>query len=221
MKRLLLYLAMSYLLQATNIDKQIEAIQQAPASERYKLMNRFKREILRMQEQERIEAIRKLNVITQSKHTDRVIHEIQRHTHKDSTYTHSSQKKPNGDNRKSVIHQLHKQIKTHIEDLFESEVEEQIQNQIESQVEQQVQNQIEEQTENQIETQTQDQFEDQLEEQTQNQIEEQIEHQVEQQTQNQIEEQAENQIEEEVEEHAEEQTENQIENEVEDEYEDD
>ena len=54
-----------------NIDDQITAIQKASASERFILMNNFKKEIVQMQEKERLHAINKLQSITQSKHADK------------------------------------------------------------------------------------------------------------------------------------------------------
>jgi len=51
---------------SANIDTQIEAIRNAPVEERFMLMNAFKKEIVHMQEKERIDAITKLKSITQS-----------------------------------------------------------------------------------------------------------------------------------------------------------
>ena len=59
-----------------DIDAQIEAIQNAPADERFKLMNAFKKEIIRMQETSRIEAMGKLKSITQSPHSNRILEEL-------------------------------------------------------------------------------------------------------------------------------------------------
>jgi len=58
------------------IDAQIEAIQKAPIEERFKLMNAFKKEIVQMQEQERIKAIMKLKSITTGKHAHRALKEL-------------------------------------------------------------------------------------------------------------------------------------------------
>lgn len=55
-----------------DIDAQIEAIQRAPVSERFKLMNDFKKKIIQMREKERMEAVRKLQSITQNKDSKKV-----------------------------------------------------------------------------------------------------------------------------------------------------
>ncbi|MCF6244914.1 MAG: hypothetical protein L3J43_07735 [Sulfurovum sp.] len=60
-----------------DMDAQIEAIQRAPVAERFKLMNAFKKKIIKMHEKERIEAMTKLQSITQSKHAAKVFKEIQ------------------------------------------------------------------------------------------------------------------------------------------------
>jgi len=51
-----------------DIDAQIEAIQQAPVSERFKLMNDFKKKIVKMKEKKRLKAIKKLQETIQNKH---------------------------------------------------------------------------------------------------------------------------------------------------------
>lgn len=43
-----------------NIDSQIEAIQHASDSEKFKLMNAFKKKLIRMKEKERLDAMAKL-----------------------------------------------------------------------------------------------------------------------------------------------------------------
>lgn len=50
-----------------DIDAQIEAIQQAPIQERYKLMNAFKNKIIKMREEERLQALKKLQKKTKTK----------------------------------------------------------------------------------------------------------------------------------------------------------
>ena len=64
----------------SNMDARIKAIQNAPIEERFKLMNAFKKEIILMQEQERIEAITKLKSITQSKYGTHALEELKSHT---------------------------------------------------------------------------------------------------------------------------------------------
>jgi len=60
-----------------NIDAQIDAIRNAPVSERFKLMNAFKKEVIHMHKKERIMAISKLSSMTSSKHGSRVLDELQ------------------------------------------------------------------------------------------------------------------------------------------------
>jgi len=50
-----------------DIDAEIEAIQKAPAKERYKLMNRFKNKILKMRQKERLEALKIVQRKTKTK----------------------------------------------------------------------------------------------------------------------------------------------------------
>ncbi len=51
----------------SDIDAQIEAIQKAPIQERYKLMNAFKNKIIKMREEERLQALKKLQKKTKTK----------------------------------------------------------------------------------------------------------------------------------------------------------
>ena len=62
-----------------SIDARIEAIQNASVEERFMLMNAFKKEVVHMQEEERIDAITKLKTITQSQHSGRAIKELQKY----------------------------------------------------------------------------------------------------------------------------------------------
>lgn len=56
----------------TDVDAQIEEIQRAPAQERYRLMNQFKRQLAEMNEEERAAAIAKLQEQTQDQSRDRI-----------------------------------------------------------------------------------------------------------------------------------------------------
>jgi len=58
------------------MDSEIEAIRKAPVSQRFKLMNAFKKKIIKMQEKERIKAIVKLKNISKSKHGSRALEEL-------------------------------------------------------------------------------------------------------------------------------------------------
>jgi len=78
MKKIIFFLFL-YISLFANIDSQIEAIQRAPVAERFKLMNTFKKEIIQMQEKERIQAMSKLQSITESKHADKAFKELRNH----------------------------------------------------------------------------------------------------------------------------------------------
>jgi len=68
-----------------DIDAQIEAIQRAPVSERFKLMNDFKKKIIQMREKERMEAVRKLQSITQNKDSKKVFKSLKNKKKKQHT----------------------------------------------------------------------------------------------------------------------------------------
>lgn len=70
-----------------DMDAQIEAIQRAPVAERFKLMNDFKKKIVKMHEEERLEAMTKLQTITQSKQAMKAIRAL-----KEKTKTHRTKK---------------------------------------------------------------------------------------------------------------------------------
>lgn len=75
MRKIVLFIFLSLSLFA-NIDEQIEAIQKAPVSKRFMLMNAFKKKIVKMREKERIHAMSKLKSIMKSKHADKVFKEL-------------------------------------------------------------------------------------------------------------------------------------------------
>ena len=65
-----------------DIDAEIEAIQNAPINERFKLMNSFKQKLIKMREVEREKAIKKLTAKTKNAHPSdtikkEVAHEIE------------------------------------------------------------------------------------------------------------------------------------------------
>lgn len=70
----------SVLIQAENIDMQIEAIQKAPVAERFKLMNALKKRLVKMKEKERLKALSKLRLSTKSKHAKKVIDKVEKDT---------------------------------------------------------------------------------------------------------------------------------------------
>lgn len=68
MKQLLLFAITASSLLMANIDQTIEAIRKASPQEREQLMQLFKKEVLRMQEEERIKAIKKLKTLQKTQH---------------------------------------------------------------------------------------------------------------------------------------------------------
>jgi ADP-dependent phosphofructokinase/glucokinase len=59
-----------------DIDAEIEAIQHASVKERFKLMNAFKKNLIKMKEKERIEAIKKLSKRSKNKHANKVLENL-------------------------------------------------------------------------------------------------------------------------------------------------
>jgi biopolymer transport protein ExbB/TolQ len=99
-----LALALSLPLYA-NIDDQIEAIQKAPLSKRFKLMNAFKQELIQMKEEEQLYAIKKLKNIHKNKYKKSALKELEKH-----------------------IQETKKKLEKHIEDEINNETEDQIDN---------------------------------------------------------------------------------------------
>jgi hypothetical protein len=181
-----------------NIDARIEAIQNAPVEERYILMNAFKKEVVHMQETERIDAITKLRSITQSRHSDRAIKELQRHT------------KP----RHSRSREILSKTKERTEKQFtqENEAEDHIEDETEDHIEDETEDHIEDETEDHIENET----EDHIENETEDHIEDETEDHIENETEDHIEDETEDHIEDETEDHIEDETEDHIEDEHDD-----
>ena len=121
-----------------NIDAQIEAIQKAPIEERFKLMNAFKKEIVQMQEQERIKAMTKLKSITKSKYADKVLKELTKHSRREVSKQRSHQ-------REHISHD------NEIQNNIENEIEEQVKNETEEHIENETEEQVENETEDHIE----------------------------------------------------------------------
>ena len=78
MKKILLLLYVFTLLLLGDIDKEIEAIQKANNSQRFKLMNAFKKKIIKMKAKERLRAIRKLQLATKNKKTSKAYQLLQK-----------------------------------------------------------------------------------------------------------------------------------------------
>jgi len=111
MRKIILFIFLSLSLFA-NIDEQIEAIQKAPVSKRFMLMNAFKKKIVKMREKERIRAMSKLKSIMRSKHADKVFKELR------------AGKKV----KKEVKNIIRYSAESEVEDQVERENEEQIEN---------------------------------------------------------------------------------------------
>ena len=60
----------------SDIDDLIESMQTVSDEERFEIMNRFKKEVIKLQEEERMEAMLKLISITQSNNAEAVLEEI-------------------------------------------------------------------------------------------------------------------------------------------------
>ena len=139
-KRSLLHLLLSLFLTlplCANIDAQIDAIRNAPIEERFKLMNAFKKEVIHMQEEERISAIRKLKSITRSQHSNRALKELRDHSR--PTYT----KKIRRVKKTRERTESHDKQENDIEDHIETETEDNIENETEDHIEDETEDHIE------------------------------------------------------------------------------
>lgn len=137
-----------------NIDARIDAIQNASVEERFKLMNAFKKEVVHMQEEERIDAITKLKSITRSQHSNRALSELKEHA------------RPTDTHRRGVISKTKE--RTEVNSEHETEVEDQIESETEEHVEDEAENHIEDETEDHIENETEDHIEDETEDHIEN-----------------------------------------------------
>ena len=77
---LLLFVSCNTLLLHANVDAQIEAIKNASVEERFKLMNTFKKNLIEMKEEERIEAMTKLTIQSKNKHAKKALDELKQHS---------------------------------------------------------------------------------------------------------------------------------------------
>ena len=137
-----------------NIDARIEAIQNAPVEERFMLMNAFKKEVLHMQEEERIDAITKLKSITQSQHSGRAIKELQKYAK--PRYPHNRE----GVSKTKERTEIHLEQENEAEDHIEDETEDHIEDETEDHIEDETEDHIEDETEDHIEDETEDHIED-------------------------------------------------------------
>ncbi len=153
MRLLLLILYSIVVLSANTIDAQIEAIRKAPVAKRFELMNAFKRQLVRMQEEERIKAIHKLKNITRSKHGNRAIKEIKTRQRAIDRNKHRSR-------HQLTKERMQEQHRQEVQDRTERTVDREIENHIEEQLETQIENHIEEGVEYEIENQLEDEHDD-------------------------------------------------------------
>jgi len=65
-----------------NIDEQIDAIKNASSKDKFILMNKFKKEVIKMQEKERILAINKLAKMSKSKNSIHTLKIMRNHIKK-------------------------------------------------------------------------------------------------------------------------------------------
>jgi len=120
----------------TDIDKQIEAIRNAPVEERFKLMNAFKKEIIKMHEEQRIRAIGKLKAVTKSKFGNRALKEIKhKQANRQQTGSHTQRKTVDQKSTENTEKHLETHIENHIETQLNTQIEEEIENEIENQME--------------------------------------------------------------------------------------
>jgi len=166
MKKIVLFIFLCLPLFA-NIDAQIEAIQRAPVAERFKLMNAFKKEIVQMQEKERINAMSKLQSITQSKHAHKAFRELRTRTRVHQAKGHIRREqhlRPDveheDETEDSVENEAEEQAENETEDSVENEVEEQTENETEDSVENETEEHVEQENEEHIENETEDHEED-------------------------------------------------------------
>jgi len=72
---IIICIGMTLMLHA-DIDAQIDAIKHASVEERFKLMNAFKRNLVKMKEKERIKAIQKLSEKSNNTHAKKALDEL-------------------------------------------------------------------------------------------------------------------------------------------------
>ena len=162
-----------------NIDAQIDAIRNAPVSERFKLMNEFKKEVIHMHEQERIIAITKLQSMTRSKHSNRVIEELERHdkhANRDKVRVRPTVTiEKENETEDHIENETEDHIENETEDHIENETEDHIENETEDHIENETEDHIENETEDHIENETEDHIEDETEDHIENETEDHIE----------------------------------------------
>ena len=74
--KIFFFLGLLSCLSVSTVDEQIEAIEEASPSERFKMMDCFKQELIKLQEEERIDAMKKLISISESNNSQDVMNEL-------------------------------------------------------------------------------------------------------------------------------------------------
>jgi len=152
-----------------DIDDRIKAIQHAPAAERYKLMNAFKREIVQMKEHERIEALKKLSHINRSKNAQSVLKELTKHSRRAYSKQHDDERRSRNEDA------AHEESNSENSESIENDDTETTVEESSSETEDSVENETGNETEESIEDQTGNEAEESVE----NETEEHVEHETE------------------------------------------
>jgi hypothetical protein len=84
----LLLVSCNTILLHANVDAQIEAIKNASVEERFKLMNAFKKNLIKMKEEERIKAMTKLTIQSKNKHAKKALDELKQHSKRKNIQNH-------------------------------------------------------------------------------------------------------------------------------------
>jgi len=84
---IIMFMCMTYMLHA-DIDAQIDAIKNASIEERFKLMNAFKRDLIKMKEEERIKAITKLSEKSDKAHAKKALDELKQNAKRKDIQSH-------------------------------------------------------------------------------------------------------------------------------------
>jgi transcriptional regulator NrdR family protein len=94
-----------------SIFANIEAMKYASENQRFEMMNQFKQELIKLQEEERLDAMRKLIMITESNNSEEVLAEL---------------KSENSDSNNKLEYEAINDLTEHIEDDIKNDVEENI-----------------------------------------------------------------------------------------------
>ena len=84
---IIMFMGITLMLHA-DIDAQIDAIKNASVEERFKLMNAFKRNLIKMKEEERIKAITKLSEKSNKAHAKKAFDELKKNAKRKDIQNH-------------------------------------------------------------------------------------------------------------------------------------